>query len=219
MKLSRIFLLFAVASCSLTMTAQKPLPQLGKAPIDQIVKAMTLEEKAHLLVGVKSAEGMDIIANGAGTTYAIPRLGITHTIMMDGATGVRMDTLVRGDGKAYYSTGFPVATLLAATWNTDLVKRVGATMGDELLAYGGDILLAPSLNVHRNPLNGRNFEYYSEDPLLSGYMAAAATKGLQSVGVGATIKHFAANSQQTMRMFNHARVSQRALREIYLRGF
>ena len=155
------------------MTAQKPLPQLGKAPIDQIVKAMTLEEKAHLLVGVKSAEGMDIIANGAGTTYAIPRLGITHTIMMDGATGVRMDTLVRGDGKAYYSTGFPVATLLAATWNTDLVKRVGATMGDELLAYGGDILLAPSLNVHRNPLNGRNFEYYSEDPLLSGYMAAA----------------------------------------------
>lgn len=219
MKLSRIFLLFAVASCSLTMTAQKPLPQLGKAPIDQIVKAMTLEEKAHLLVGVKSAEGMDIIANGAGTTYAIPRLGITHTIMMDGATGVRMDTLVRGDGKAYYSTGFPVATLLAATWNTDLVKRVGATMGDELLAYGGDILLAPSLNVHRNPLNGRNFEYYSEDPLLSGYMAAAATKGLQSVGVGATIKHFAANSQQTMRMFNDARVSQRALREIYLRGF
>ena len=106
MKLSRIFLLFAVASCSLTMTAQKPLPQLGKAPIDQIVKAMTLEEKAHLLVGVKSADGMDIIANGAGTTYAIPRLGITHTIMMDGATGVRMDTLVRGDGKAYYSTGF-----------------------------------------------------------------------------------------------------------------
>ena len=90
---------------------------------------MTLEEKAHLLVGVKSAEGMDIIANGAGTTYAIPRLGITHTIMMDGATGVRMDTLVRGDGKAYYSTGFPVATLLAATWNTDLVKQRGCHNG------------------------------------------------------------------------------------------
>lgn len=195
------------------------LPQLGKAPIDDVIKAMTLEEKAHLLVGVKTVEGVGIIANGAGYTYAIPRLGITYTNMMDGATGVRMDTLVRGDGKAYYATGFPIATLLAATWNTDVVRRVGAATGEELLAYGGDVLLAPSLNVHRNPLNGRNFEYYSEDPLLSGYMAAAATLGLQSQGVGATIKHFAANSQQTMRMFNDARVSQRALREIYLRGF
>lgn len=219
MKVTQKLLLLLALPCCLTATAQKHLPQLGKAPIDQVVKAMTLEEKAHLLVGVKSKEGLDIIANGAGLTYAIPRLGIPHTIMMDGATGVRMDTLIRGDGKAYYATGFPVATMLAATWNMDLVRRVGQTMADELLAYNGDILLAPSLNVHRNPLNGRNFEYYSEDPLLSGYMAAAATQGLQSRGVGATVKHFAANSQQTMRMFNDARMSQRTLREIYLRNF
>lgn len=220
MKFTRLLLLPVItAYCIATGAQSTQLPQLGKAPIDDVIKAMTLEEKAHLLVGVKTVEGVGIIANGAGYTYAIPRLGITYTNMMDGATGVRMDTLVRGDGKAYYATGFPIATLLAATWNTDVVRRVGAATGEELMAYGGDVLLAPSLNVHRNPLNGRNFEYYSEDPLLSGYMAAAATQGVQSMGVGATIKHFAANSQQTMRMFNDARVSQRALREIYLRGF
>ncbi len=220
MKFTRIILLPAIAAyCMATGAQSTQSPQLGKAPIDDIVKAMTLEEKAHLLVGVKTVEGVGIIANGAGYTYAIPRLGIPYTNMMDGATGVRMDTLVRGDGKAYYATGFPIATLQAATWNTDIVRRVGVATGEELLAYGGDVLLAPSLNVHRNPLNGRNFEYYSEDPLLSGYMAAAATLGVQSMGVGATIKHFAANSQQTMRMFNDARMSQRTLREIYLRGF
>ncbi len=220
MKFTRLTLMLALAALCITASAQSTQnPQLGKAPIDDVIKAMTLEEKAHLLVGVKTVEGVGIIANGAGYTYAIPRLGITYTNLMDGATGVRMDTLIRGDGKAYYATGFPIATLQAATWNTDLVRRVGVATGEELLAYGGDVLLAPSLNVHRNPLNGRNFEYYSEDPLLSGYMAAAATQGVQSQGVGATVKHFAANSQQTMRMFNDVRISQRALREIYLRGF
>ena len=219
MKLTKKLLLLLALPCALPVMAQKSLPKLGKSSVSQVVRAMTLDEKAHLLVGVKSKEGLDIIANGAGLTYAIPRLGVPHTIMMDGATGVRMDTLIRGDGKAYYATGFPIATMQAATWNTDLVRKVGQAMGDELLAYDGDILLAPSLNIHRNPLNGRNFEYYSEDPMLSGYMAAAATQGVQSRGVGATIKHFTANNQQTMRMFNDSRMTQRTLREIYLRGF
>lgn len=219
MKLTRNLLSLLFVSCCLPILSQPKTPQLGKSSLKEVVQAMTLEEKARLLVGVTSKEGLSIIANGAGLTYAIPRLGIPHTVMMDGATGVRMDTLSRGDGKAYYATGFPVATLLAATWNMDMVHKVGVAMGEEMLAYNGDVLLAPSLNVHRNPLNGRNFEYYSEDPLLSGYMAAAATRGLQSKGVGATVKHFAANNQQTMRMFNDARLSQRALREIYLRNF
>lgn len=207
----------------------KEVPRLGVDPVEQIVKAMTLEEKAALLVGASmenySGEGsvagrtLRYIPGSAGTTVPMPQYGIPPTVMADGPAGLRIDPLRKGDLQTYYCTAFPVGTMLASTWNPDLLEEVGAAIGNEVLEYGCDVILGPGMNIHRNPLCGRNFEYYSEDPLLSGKCGAAMVRGIQSQGVGTSIKHFAANNQEGLRLQNDAHVSQRALREIYLRGF
>ena len=209
-----------------TMTAQI---QLREDNIDEVLKAMTLEEKAQLLVGggnagfVGSGAMMGhqekLVAGAAGITVAIPRLGIPATVLCDGPAGVHIDAKRKGDSQTYYATGFPVGTCLASTWNTELVEQVGQAIGNETLEYGCDVILGPGLNLHRSPLCGRNFEYYSEDPVVTGMIGAAVTKGIQSQGVGVSIKHYAVNSQETARTKVDERVSQRALRELYLKGF
>ena len=212
------------ALCSAAAFAQ---PKLTKDNIDEVIKAMTLEEKVTLIVGGSRQINIDGVPSGttnlvpgaAGVTRAVPRLGIPQTVVSDGPAGVRINPTREGTTQTFYATGFPVGTALATTWNSDLVKEVTTAMGNEVLEYGIDVLLAPGMNIHRNVLCGRNFEYFSEDPLLSGKTAAAYVNGVQSNGVGVSIKHYAANNQETNRNEDDSQVSERALREIYLKNF
>ena len=205
--------------------------KLNPTNVDEIVSALTLEEKINLIVGGHDDENQPqgetmigkhdaIVYGAAGVTNEVSRFGISSVVYFDGPAGVRIGPKRPGDDvHTYYATAFPIATLLASTWNTELIYQTTQAMGNEVLEYGGDVLLAPGTNIHRHPLCGRNFEYFSEDPLLSGKMSAAYVNGIQSQGVGTSIKHFMANNQETLRMYNDARVSDRALREIYLKPF
>ena len=193
-----------------------------------LVSRLTLDEKVALIVGdgrflpkehLKMEDVTEQYIANRNSKMLIPRLDIKTTALTDGPSGINKNAPAKDEKEPLYTTSFPTPTCLAATWNTDLVGEVGKAFGNELLEYDYDLLLGPGMNLHRNPKCGRNFEYYSEDPLLSGKMAATMVRGLQSNGVGATLKHFLANNQESNRRKYNAVVSQRALREIYLRGY
>ena len=221
--MKKTLLLLGAAACATQLSAQ---PKLTADNVDEVLKALTLEEKAALCVGsgwdsmLGITSSSDVLVSGAaGTTRAVERLGIPMTVTADGPAGVRINPTREGDSRTYYATGFPVGTAIASSWDTELVENMTKAMGNEVLEYGADVLLAPAMNIHRNPLCGRNFEYFSEDPVLSGKISAAYVRGVQSNGVGTSVKHFAVNNQETNRAENDSRVDTRALREIYLKGY
>lgn len=201
----------------------------NRKPLDErvadLLSQMTLDEKIHLLKGsglasaIGNVEPGEGIPGAVGTIVPTPRLGIPTVYLSDGPAGLRIEPVREGEDRTYYCTAFPIATLLASTWNKALVQEVGNAMGNEALEYGIDVILGPGANIHRHPLCGRNFEYYSEDPVLTGNMGAAIVNGIESNGIGASVKHFVANNQETERNLNDVIISERALREIYLKAF
>ena len=219
--MKKSILMLGAAFCAVQLSAQ---PKLTADNIEEVLGAMTLEEKAELCVGLihyapPAAGSRNYVPGAAGNTKAIPRFGIPSTVLPDGPAGIRIDPTREGSNRTYYGTGFPVGTAIASSWDVDLVENMTAAMGNEVLEYGADVILSPAMNIHRNPLCGRNFEYYSEDPVLTGKIGAAYIRGIQSNGVGTSVKHFAVNNQETNRHENDSRVDTRALREIYLKGF
>ena len=172
--------------------------------IDELLQQMTIEEKISMLAGADLWHSV-----------AVPRLGIPQFRVTDGPNGARGSQGNMGPS----SVATPVGIALGATWNPDIVEKVGNVLADELKAKGAHILLAPTVNIHRTPIAGRNFECYSEDPFLSGMLASAYINGIQSKGVGACIKHFVANDQEYERFSISSEVDERTLREIYLEPF
>ena len=190
---------------TLTLYTKNGLVQLSADSIHCVVAAMTLEEKAHMVTGTQNP----VLSGASGGTYAIERLGVPSVTVNDGPAGVRYGTAV----------WYPSVSNLSSSWDPSLAVKIGQAMGEDSLVKGVDVILAPGMNIQKNVLGGRNFEYCSEDPILTAYIASAYTQGIQSTGVGVSIKHFAANNQDTNRGTVSANVTERALREIYLKAF
>lgn len=193
----------------------------GKISMERFVAGLSVEQLANIIVG--ASPGTDITPGVAGTTTAkYTDLGIPSATLDDGPAGIRILQSFTRDGKTYYqfATAWPIGTLLAQSWDTDLIKTVGQAVATEMIEFNATIWLAPGMNIRRDPLNGRNFEYFSEDPLVTGLSATSIVEGVQSrPGLGVTVKHFAANQQEMERQRTDSVISQRALREIYLKGF
>lgn len=226
--LKKSLLLSAIAATCCMGANGQDYPKLGIDPIEKVIDAMTLDEKLDMVIGSAGIETEEtstvgnsaaLVPGAAGQLNAIPRLGIPAIVVADGPAGVRIKPTREGTKQTFYCTHFPVATVVSSTWNIELANQIGKAMGDETRHYGIDVLLAPATNIMRNPLNGRNFEYYSEDPLLAGKICAAVVNGVQGNGVGTSVKHFALNNQETNRTSNDVIGSPRTFREIYLKPF
>lgn len=222
LKMKRFLISAAMMAMMSTVPVQSVMAQkLTPENIDEIVSALTLDEKVHMIVGCGNGwSNPDVKFPGiAGWTYEVPRLGITEAHLADGPHGVNMNQTRDYDSFDYSCTTMPTSTAMAATWDVDVLKEVGSIIGYELKERGLDVILGPAINLQRNMLGGRIQEYMSEDPLLTGKMAAAYIKGVQQLGVGTSLKHFAANGAETRRKGSNSVVSPRALRELYLKNF
>ena len=221
--MKKTFLSFSALALLCLAPAGTKAQQLKLTPnnIDEIVKALTVDEKIHMIVGCGNGWGdPDVKFPGiAGWTYEVPRLGITEAHLADGPHGVNMNQYRDFDSFDYSCTTMPTSTGMAATWDVNVLKEVGDIIGYELKERGLDVILAPAINLQRNMLGGRIQEYMSEDPLLTGKLAAAYIQGVQKNGVGTSLKHFAANNAETRRKGSNSVVSPRALRELYLKNF
>lgn len=185
----------------------------GTKTAQEFIAQYTLEELVPLFGGSKDPA---IIGKAPGAAGGMGQIFTEHGVVMaDGPAGLRLNIAGGETG----NTAFPVGTMLGCTWNVELIEKFGISVGEEAVYNYVDIWLAPALNIHRDPLCGRNFEYFSEDPVLSGMMAAATTKGVQSQGIGVVVKHFAVNSQEYNRKGSDSIISERAVREVYLKGF
>lgn len=194
----------------------------GTVSMKQFVAGLSYEQLANIVEGARLGGSTLSAAGAAGyTTSLYESLGIPQMTLSDGPAGLRITQQINSTPPTYqFATAWPIGTLLAQTWDKDLVARVGAGFGTEMIEYGATVLLAPGMNIHRDPLNGRNFEYYSEDPLIAGLTAASMTAGVQSEpGVGVTLKHYAANNQETQRSGSNSVMSERTARQIYFKGF
>ncbi|PWI32556.1 glycosyl hydrolase [Vibrio albus] len=223
----------AMTACSMTPKTNPDADLQYRENAQAMLQKLSLEEKLNILSGpgidLEHYRGIDAtnlakeknVLGVAGYINGVKNdsVDIPAVKLADGPAGLRIRPTRDNDDQTYYATAWPIGSLLASSWDTDLVQKVGAAEGNEVKEYGVDFLLAPGMNIQRNPLLGRNFEYYSEDPLLSGKIAAAMVSGVQSNDVGATIKHFVANNAETNRFFNNTIADPRTLREIYLRGF
>jgi beta-glucosidase-like glycosyl hydrolase len=196
--------------------------QAGRITLQQFVAGLTVTQLANIVEGA-SAAGTTLTAVGAAgyTTAKYETLGLPAMTLADGPAGLRITQKIPTTPATYqFTTAWPIGTMLAQTWDRPLLKEVATAIGQEMAEYGVSLWLAPGMNIHRDPLNGRNFEYYSEDPLVTGLTAGAMTEGVQSVpGEGVTIKHYAANNQEASRNTSDSVIGERAAREIYLKGF
>lgn len=208
--MKKVVLISFLVLITMNLKAQTQEENMLQKKITQLISELTIEEKVALCSG-----------RDDWSTMPIERLDIPWIWLSDGPHGLRRapETNKPGYGDQLLATCFPTASALAATWDVDLIYKVGQTLGEESQALDVNVLLGPGVNIKRSVLGGRNFEYFSEDPILSGEMGAAFINGVQSQGVGTSLKHFAANNVETMRMYNSSNMDNRTLNEIYLTPF